>query len=148
MSTEEPSVINSFSDVLAAWNSWGRCAFFMARRWCLQGAWWEVGPRPRKGCCSCCCWCPSVHCLLPPWAVSQSCGLDWTGRQSAWAHGASSPLQQISQDCKRRTVLFIVRRWLHGWKVKGQALSNRCTLNQLLWIQTAVNFRPLYSAQF
>lgn len=100
MSTGEPSIINSFSDVLAAWSSWGRPAFCTAQCWYLQGAWWEVVPKPRRGWrhwCSC----PFVQRLTPPGVVPQSSGSNGMGRWSVRALGTSSPLRQTAQDCGR-----------------------------------------------
>lgn len=94
---DKPSVINSSSDVLASWSSWGRRAFCTAQCWCLVGAWWEVVPRPRR-----CCWCPFAQRLTPPWAVPQSTGVDGMGRWSVRALGASSPPRRTSPDCERR----------------------------------------------
>lgn len=101
MSAGKPSIINSFSDVLASWSSWGRRAFCTAQCWCLEGAWWEVVPRPRRGWCRCCS-CPFAQRLTPPWAVPQSTGVDGMGRWSVRVLGASSPPRQTSQDCERR----------------------------------------------
>lgn len=146
MSVGKPSVINSFSDVLASWSSLGRHAFCTTQCWCLEGAWWEVVPRPQREWCRCCT-CPFAQRLTPPWAVPQGTGVDGMGRWSMQALGARTPPRQTSQDCGRRTGHLSLWANLIVRRLMSPLRCNNCCRSDIRQTWTRGHFCHLLTAE-